>query len=162
MFLDGIFNKLSELKYAESIDKWYKNNTQELTDDFLCDGRDDNSSEESKADPLDEEPGTYISDEQKPELKEVVGECILSIKIENHGQYLMWQKLNGGGNRQWEFLVSYPAIMRGRYSFKTSLDVEIIAKKIVHLMQMGFNVYSANWQLREENKDDKIATETTP
>lgn len=145
MFLDGIFNRLSELKYAGSIDTWYKGNTENKDYDFL-----------------DEESTDDIPDKPVQEVKELIGECTLAIRIKNHGQYLMWQKLNGGGNRQWEFLVSYPAIMRGKYIFKTSLDVEIIAKKIVHLMQMGFDIYSANWRLKEQDGDDKIATETTP
>jgi len=133
MRLDGIFNKLSEMKYEGSVNDWYQNNT-----------------ETDKEDPLDEEPLTYISEEEKPETKPLIGECTLSIRIENHGQYLMWQKLNGGGNRQWEYVVAYPAIMRGVYSFANSMDVEVIAKKIVQLMQMGFDVYSAHWKLKEE------------
>lgn len=79
--------------------------------------------------------------------EKLFGKCILSIKFENHGEYLKWKTYNSG--RQWDFLVNYPAIMRAEYEFHTALDVEIIAKKIVSLLQQGFNVYSANWQLED-------------
>lgn len=75
------------------------------------------------------------------------GKCTLCIKFENHGEYLRW--LTYAGGRKWEFDHIYPAIMRADYEFHSELDVEVMAKKIVQLLQMGFNVYSASWQLRE-------------
>ena len=76
------------------------------------------------------------------------GSCTLSVRFENEEEYNRWKKLSGG--RQWEFLVSYPAIMRAEYPFHDSLEAEIMAKKIVQLLQWGFNVYSANWTLEEK------------
>lgn len=76
------------------------------------------------------------------------GRCTLSIRFENEEEYDRWKKLSGG--RQWEFLVSYPAIMRAEYPFHNALEAEIMAKKIVQLLQWGFDVYSANWTLEEK------------
>ena len=78
------------------------------------------------------------------------GKCVLSIRFKNHGEYLKWQKYTGSEfSRQWDFAVSYPTVFRATYYFHTTDEVEMMAKKIVQLMQMGFNVYSANWQLQQ-------------
>ena len=99
------------------------------------------------------------SDEETSDVKTkpsvINGKCILSIRFENHGEYLRWKKYSG--DRKWDFLVNYPAILRAEYEFNNSLDVEMMTKKIIQLLQMGFDVYSANWQVKE-----KIANETTP
>jgi len=78
---------------------------------------------------------------------EFYGRCVLSIKFENKYEYEKWLKYHP--DRKWEFLVSYPAIMRATYEFHTKQDVEILASKIIQLLQMGFQVYSADWQLKQ-------------
>jgi hypothetical protein len=75
------------------------------------------------------------------------GKCVLSIRFNNFGEYKKWQVYVG--ERKWDFLVSYPAIMRAEYEFHTAYDVEVMTKKIIQLLQMGFDVYSANWQLKD-------------
>ena len=95
-------------------------------------------------DDQDQEPEIKI-DSPSPILN---GSCTLSIRFEDEKEYKRWKKYSGG--RQWEFLVSYPAIMRAEYKFHDSLEAEIMAKKIVQLLQWGFNVYSANWTLEEK------------
>lgn len=80
--------------------------------------------------------------------KPLNGRCVLSIRFLNEDDYKKWAERFPG--RKWEFLVSYPAIMRAEYKFHNSLEVEAIAKKIVDILQMGFNVNSANWVLEEE------------
>ena len=84
--------------------------------------------------------------EQEP--KKIKGKCTLSIRFENHGEYLKWKTYAGG--RQWDFLVNYPAVMRAEYPFESSLDVEIMTRKIVQRLEMGFDVYSASWSLEEK------------
>lgn len=79
-------------------------------------------------------------------VRALFGRCVLTIRFENGAEYAKWKKYNPG--RQWEFMVSFPALMRADYEFHTTLDVEMMAKKIVQLLEMGFNVYSADWQLK--------------
>ena len=77
------------------------------------------------------------------------GKCILSIRFRNHGEYLKWKRVFGMG-RKWEFMIDhYPAIMQSEYIFHKAVDVEMMAKQIVALLQQGFDVYSAKWQLKE-------------
>ena len=77
------------------------------------------------------------------------GNCKLAIRFENRAEYLKWKRYIGN-NQAWEFEVSYPAIMYADFEFHDSEDVEILVKRIVQLMEMGFNVHSANWSLKEE------------
>lgn len=104
----------------------------------------------SEPEELEDEAEIPIPKEPPPPVK---GSCILSIRIENRGEYLKWQKYNPG--YQWEFIVTYPALMRAKYEFKNALDVEMITKKIVQLLQMGFDVYSASWKLEEQETKDE-------
>ena len=89
--------------------------------------------------------------EQKPDVKanrqepKIEGLCVLTIRIDDEHAYEKWVKYNPG--RKWEYLVSYPALMRAEYRFSSSMDVEILVKKVVQLLQMGFDVYSAQWTL---------------
>lgn len=88
-----------------------------------------------------------VPEPSSPETKpKILGSCVLSIRFENHGDYLRWKKYFGIG-RQWEFVVAYPAIMRTEYRFTDSLEAEMLAKKVVQLLEAGFNVYSAQWNL---------------
>lgn len=77
------------------------------------------------------------------------GTCKLAIKFENRAEYLKWKRYIGGGSA-WEFEISYPAIMYTNFEFHDSEDVEILCKRIVQLLEMGFNVHSTNWSLKEE------------
>lgn len=115
---------------------------------FLWKG-DDNDYQPLKAEDLDEKtPDIQSSLPPPPELH---GKCILSVKFETPDDYARWKYYAKG--RQWEFMVQYPAIMRAEYDFHNSLEVEMLAKKIVDLLQQGFDVYSANWKL--EKKDEQ-------
>ena len=89
----------------------------------------------------DEDPKSETKEEEK-----LYGSCILEIHFQNKYEYEKWLKYHP--DRKWDFLVTFPAVMRAIYDFHTALEVEIMAKKIVQLMQMGFNVYSARWQLK--------------
>lgn len=84
------------------------------------------------------------------------GSCTLAVRFETPEDYLKWKYYTGG--RQWEFMVNYPAVMRSTQEFHGTRDVEMISRKIVQLLEMGFDVYSANWKLDEQ----EIAIETTP
>ena len=93
-----------------------------------------------------EEPtyGHYI-----PKDERMYGKCTLQIRFENYGQYLQWRKYNGGKNR-WDFAPSsWPAIMRAEYDFHTGTDVDVMVRKIIQLLQMGFNVRAVDWKLTE-------------
>lgn len=85
----------------------------------------------------------------------MTGNVDLAIRFKNRAEYLKW-KYYVDPNRKWEFEVSYPAIMRTEWTFQNSMEVEMLSKKIVSLLQMGFDVHSVNWRLT------KSATETTP
>lgn len=102
--------------------------------------------DETEASDESQEEHTYYQPKEN-EQDTLYGSCILEIQIKNHGEYLRWIKYNPG--RKWEFMVGYPAIMRAEYDFHTAMEVELMAKKIVQLMQMGFDVYSARWRLKK-------------
>ncbi len=89
-----------------------------------------------------------LADEDTP--SKLDGKCLISILFENAGEYIKWQKYFG--ERKWDFIQSYPAIFRAEYSFHNSMDVEILAKKIVQLLEAGFDVHSANWELKKEEE----------
>lgn len=103
---------------------------------------------------FEEEPGgeenesELVFTEQNNTEPTLKGSCILSIRFENHAQYQKWLRYNPG--RQWDFLVNYPAVVRAKYEFRTSMDVEVMVKKIVQLLHMGFDVASAAWVLEED------------
>lgn len=76
------------------------------------------------------------------------GSCVIAIRFECRAEYLKWKKYCDPG-RRWEFEVEFPAILRMDYPFESALDVNILSVKIVQLLQMGFNVYSAEWRLSQ-------------
>ena len=82
----------------------------------------------------------------QPKSDDIYGTCTLQIQFQNHGEYLKWKKYNGG--RQWEFVTTYPAIMRAEYDFHTVQDIDILVRKIVQLLQIGFNVRASNWIIK--------------
>ena len=106
--------------------------------------------------PEQEEDPEYIPGELNPP-KKIKGKCILSIRFEDQYDYSKWLEYNPG--RQWEFIVNYPAVMRAEYEFKSSLDVDVMAKKIVQLLSMGFDVHSAAWKLEEKEESSCGKTE---
>ena len=81
------------------------------------------------------------------------GTCILSVRFQNHGEYLKWKNFTHT-TRQWDFIMQYPAIMRAEYAFHNAADVEIMTRKIVQLLQMGFDVYSTSWKLEEKTNEE--------
>lgn len=99
-----------------------------------------------------EEPNDHEWYKPVEKTTEVVGHCILKIQIRNYYEYERWKKYNGG--RQWEFMHNYPAIMQAEYNFKTVLDIEMMVKKIVQLMMIGFKVYSCEWRLEDKEKSN--------
>lgn len=106
--------------------------------------------------PTNELPDIFDDEKTTEEKHRAItfnGTCILSIRLQNHGEYLKWKELTHT-TRKWEFIMQYPAILRAEYEFHNAMDVEIMTKKIVQLLQMGFDVYSASWKL-EEKKDEE-------
>lgn len=125
----------------------------------IVDGpEEDGKSEDPDAVIFTDDPEVKAKLEAYNREKKLKGKCVLSIRFENHGDYLRWKKYFGVG-RQWEFMTSYPAIMRAEYEFTNSLEVEVMAKKVVQLLEAGFNVYSASWQLDENQNKERYMTE---
>ena len=89
-----------------------------------------------------------LVDNAPKETEKLFGSCILSITIRNKGEFLKW-KTYCEPYRKWDFNVPFPAALQATYEFHTAQDVDVIAQKIVQLLQMGFCVYSARWQLAE-------------
>lgn len=91
------------------------------------------------------------------EPKPLHGRCVIMIRFERQEEYDRWKKYFGQ-SQKWEFVTSFPAIMRTECEFENSLQVEVIAKKIVQLLENGFDVHSANWNLESsyivEHVDD--------
>lgn len=98
-------------------------------------------------DPSEDEPDNNVAADIPKKEDQLYGRCVLTIKFQNKYEYEKWLKYHP--DRRWEFMVTYPAVMRAVYDFHTTLDVEIMTKKIIQLLQMGFNVHSASWQLKE-------------
>lgn len=116
---------------------------------------------DSEDDPEEKPEDEQIVEQKKKKEKKLIGRCVLSIRFQNHGEYLRWKQFAGIG-RQWEFMVEYPAIMRSEEEFTNALEVEMLAKKIVQMLECGIDVYSAQWQLKkekeEENEDENHET----
>ena len=98
---------------------------------------------------------SWMDDEEStPELPPILktdtlyGSCILSIHMESKEDYLRW-KYYCEPKRKWDFNVSFPTNLQATFEFHTVQDVNLIAQKIVQALQLGFNVYSARWQLKE-------------
>ena len=86
--------------------------------------------------------------------KKIDGKCTLSIRFNTEKEYQEWKDYFGGG-RQWEFIVSFPAIMRAQYKFHNSLEAEVMVRKVVQLLESGFDVYSASWTLDKKEEETK-------
>lgn len=84
-----------------------------------------------------------------PAPPEMYGRCTLSIRMDSEEDYQRWKKYNP--DKKWDFIVSFPAVMRAEYTFKNAMEVEMMAKKVVQLLQMGFDVHTANWKLDEKS-----------
>lgn len=97
-------------------------------------------------DDSDENIGEKLIDESSCE--KLFGSCMLSIKMESKDDYLRW-KYYCEPTRKWDFNVSFPAVIQATFEFHTVRDVNVIAQKIVQALQLGFNVYSARWQLKD-------------
>ena len=96
----------------------------------------------------DDEEDEAESIPESPASPELHGRGVLCIRMENEEDYERWKKYNP--DRKWDFIVNYPAVMRAEYTFKNALEAEIMAKKIVQLLQIGFDVHSASWKLDEK------------
>lgn len=82
------------------------------------------------------------------------GKCVVAIRFKNRAEYLKW-KYYMDPTRKWDFDVEFPAIMRTEFEFKNAREAEILCKKIIQLLEIGFDVYTSQWKLNE------IAMETT-
>ena len=89
----------------------------------------------------------FLREVVKTENSTFFGKCTLSIRFETEKDYKKWA--NALGNRQWEFLTTFPAIMRAEYKFSSVDDVNMMVRKIVQLLQLGFDVHAANWQIAQ-------------
>lgn len=94
----------------------------------------------------EEWPESFPDPPAPPELH---GRCTLSIRMDSEEDYQRWKKYNP--DRKWDFIVSFPAVMRAEYTFKNAMEVEMMAKKVVQLLQMEFDVHTANWKLDEKS-----------
>lgn len=73
---------------------------------------------------------------------------MIAIRFRHRAEYLKW-KYYIDPSRKWDFEVEYPAIMRSEFVFHDSLEAEMLAKKIIQLLEMGFDVHTAQWRLKE-------------
>lgn len=142
------------------MDEREKAHTSGETMNELTDKSQDTPSDEPDIEITTDDPKIKARLDQLSQAKKVKGKCVMTIQFKNHGEYLMWKKYFGNG-RQWEFLVGYPANMRAEFTFSNSLEVEMIAKKIVQLLEAGFDVYSSMWELdkNEETEETQINEE---
>ena len=85
----------------------------------------------------------------------VIGSVDISVKFDSKPEYLKWKYYVDPG-RKWDFDVTYPAIMRTTWEFRNALDVETLNKKIVWLLELGFNVHSANWRLKKAQQEQPL------
>lgn len=83
-----------------------------------------------------------------PKEDRLFGKCTLQIMFHDKYEYLKWRKYNGGKTR-WDFMTTYPAIMRNVFEFHTSQDIDMMVRQIVQLLQMGYDVRAADWKLTE-------------
>lgn len=136
MIFVGFFDKSAEILQSLAKDAYFGVLPEEhfKKPDWVYDPSEDESDNDVAADIPKKEDRLY-------------GRCVLTIKFQNKYEYEKWLKYHP--DRKWEFMVTYPAVMRAVYDFHTTLDVEIMTKKIIQLLQMGFNVHSASWQLKE-------------
>ena len=91
---------------------------------------------------IEEYKPTYI-----PKSEALYGKCVLQVRFENEEEYKKWKEFNQ--RYVWSFDHTYPAIMRAEYEFHTVIDVELMAKEIVSLLEMGFDVRAVDWKVRE-------------
>ena len=75
-----------------------------------------------------------------------IGTATIVVRFENRVQWQKWRKYIL--HTDWEFDAGiHPYTASIEKTFKTVADVEGIAKTIVDLLQMDFDVYSCNWQI---------------
>lgn len=101
--------------------------------------------------------------ENNSEYFDVYGTAVITIRFENRIQWQKYRKYILKTN--WDFDGgSAPYVAELPIQFACIDDIEQILKKVVNLLQLGFDVYSCHWKLkRKEPTDDiNIAEETTP
>lgn len=87
------------------------------------------------------------ADERVPE--HINGCCKIMVRFHNNAEHIKFCKMVL--RHRWE----YDTIPDQAYldlEFHTVEDLEMILRKIAHLLQLGFDVYSANWKLATETK----------
>lgn len=107
----------------------------------------------------DDKDGEILTDlnSSSPELH---GKCVLSVRFNSVDDHARWN--NYVQHRQWDFAVTYPAFMQATYDFHNALEVEVMAKKIVQLLQQGFDVHSASWKLEKKKEEEENEKKESP
>lgn len=85
------------------------------------------------------------------------GQAKLVVRFENRAEWQKWRKYVL--KTDWDFNDSeYPETTSMIIRFANSEDIEAITRKIVGLLQMGFNVYSCNWGIDQAEKQVYVQT----
>ena len=75
------------------------------------------------------------------------GTCEIIVKFRNTSEYIKFCKYVLHTNWTVDSVVWSTSL---KMDFECTDDIEWITKQIVYLLQLGFNVYSANWKLATE------------
>ena len=128
-------------------------NRKEINDfiDSLCTGTlkySNITGDYNETDNIEEEP---VDEPVKPEYKRLYGTATITIRFENRVQ---WQKYRMYILKtEWDFDGGdHPYTAQLKQNFTCVDDVEQITKKIVDLLQLGFDVYSCKWDLQKEDE----------
>lgn len=90
-------------------------------------------------------------DVPEPKQESFFGHATITIRFENRVQWQKYRKYIL--KTDWEFDGGQnPYTAQLKECFETVEDVENITKKIVELLQLGFDVYSCKWELERENE----------
>lgn len=81
----------------------------------------------------------------------LIGHTTITIRFENRVQWQKYRKYIL--KTDWDFDAgSHPYVARLEERYCCVDDVDRIVKKIVQLLQLGFEVYSCKWELEDPNK----------
>lgn len=95
------------------------------------------------------------------EYFDVFGTAVITIRFENRLQWQKYRKYILKTN--WDFDGgSAPSVAQLPIQFACIDDVERVLKTVIELLQLGFDVYSCQWNLERKESTDEIAEETTP
>lgn len=81
----------------------------------------------------------------------LIGHTTITIRFENRVQWQKYRKYIL--KTDWDFdAESHPYVARLEERYCCVDDIDRIVKKIVQLLQLGFEVYSCKWELEDPNK----------